>query len=309
MLTRAKAMALSAFVVSLTPFKSDGELDEDEVRGHFRRLAAAGIGVYVGGTGTGEGATLSVDETRRLYEIAREELKGKVPVRAMGVEPRTAGEMIELARLAADTNLDAMQIYSIAAPGATPAELEDYFDDVLSVVRIPAVISIHHAVGYTIPLDLVKRLVTQFDHVVGVNCTKADLRLLDLVGAEVAVHVADVTQILNNLVLGGHGFLTNDANLVPRLCVSIIAYFEAGDFRRANEAFATLIRVHDENAKFLAFKGTKAALNLLGLPGGYPRSPRHPLSAGEISQIGEALQRLDIPSIEGLVAPTRPAHP
>ena len=309
MLTRAKAMELSAFVVSLTPFKSDGELDEDAVRGHFRRLASAGIGVYVGGTGTGEGASLSLNETHRLYEIAREELKGNVPVRAMGVEPRTAGEMIELARLAVDTNLDAMQIYSIAAPGATPAELEDYFDDVLSVVKIPAVISIHHAVGYTIPLDLVKRLVARFDYVVGVNCTRADFRLLDLVGSEVAVHVADVTQILNNLVFGGHGFLTNDANLVPRLCVSIIDYFEAGDFRRANEAFGTLIRVHDENAKFPAFKGAKAALNLLGLPGGYPRMPRHPLSAEEITEIGEVLRRLDIPSLEGSVAPARPARP
>ena len=63
-------------------------MDEVALRGHLRRMAAAGIGVYLGGGGSGEGYVLSPDETRRLLQIGVEELQGKVPVRAMGVEPR-----------------------------------------------------------------------------------------------------------------------------------------------------------------------------------------------------------------------------
>ena len=81
----------STFVISITPFDAAGNLDEGAFRSHLQRLAASGIGVYVGGSGSGEGYTLTGQESRRLLEIAVEELKGKVPVRAMGVEPRLAG--------------------------------------------------------------------------------------------------------------------------------------------------------------------------------------------------------------------------
>src|SRR6201999_1809415 len=111
-----------------------------------------------GGSGSGEGSTLSPQETFRVYSIAREELRGRVPVRAMGVEPKTAGEMIALAELAREAGLEAMQIYAVLSPGATPRELETYFCDVLGSVRMPAVISIHHTFDYAVPPDIVRRL-------------------------------------------------------------------------------------------------------------------------------------------------------
>src|SRR4051812_37912174 len=85
----------SNYVTSITVFAPDGSLDEDGQRRHFERFAAARIGAYVGGSGSGEGYALSWDEQRRLMEIAKEVLKGEVQVRAMGVEPRTPREMVE----------------------------------------------------------------------------------------------------------------------------------------------------------------------------------------------------------------------
>lgn len=281
MLTRAEAMAPSTFVVSVTPFTEDGALDEEMLRAHFRRLAAARIGVYVGGSGSGEGLTLSHDETFRLYRIAHEELNGRVPVRAMGFEPNTAGQMVELARIAREAKLEAMQVYSVVAAGATAQELEQYFSDVLSVIRIPAVISIHHAVGYTVPVETLGRIVERYEHVVGINCTRADIRLLDRVGSSVAVHVADASQILSNLALGGHGFLSNIANIVPELCVSLINCVKAGDLRGAARDYAALVRLDDRIPKQLGIKGIKGAMRMLGMPAGYPRRPRLALTGGE----------------------------
>src|SRR5918999_31463 len=103
----------STFVVSLTPFTADEALDEDTLRVHLRRLRATGIGVYLGGSGSGEGYTLTADERQRVLEIGVEELGGRVPVRAMGVEPRSAHEMVELGGVAAAAGVDALQVYSL----------------------------------------------------------------------------------------------------------------------------------------------------------------------------------------------------
>ena len=85
-------------MVSLTPFTETGALDEPGLRAHLRRLGAAGIGVYLAGSGSGEGYTLTRDERRRVFDVGVEELGGQVPVRAMGVEPRTAAEVVEPGR-------------------------------------------------------------------------------------------------------------------------------------------------------------------------------------------------------------------
>src|SRR5262249_17003570 len=124
----------STYVVGLTPFAADGSLDEAALRAHLGRLAAAGIGVYLGGGGGGGGETRARGEARRALEIGVEELRGRVPVRAMGVEPRSAREMIEYGRVAAEVGVDALQVYSLdVGHGNRPRadELRGYLVDVL----------------------------------------------------------------------------------------------------------------------------------------------------------------------------------
>ena len=79
---------LSAIVISITPFDGAGRLDEGALRRQLGRLRDAGVSVYVAGSGSGEGYALAPEERDRVLAIAVEELKGKVPVRAMGCEPR-----------------------------------------------------------------------------------------------------------------------------------------------------------------------------------------------------------------------------
>src|SRR6187399_1024864 len=100
-------------VISITPFDDQGRLDETAFRAHLRRLGEAGVSVYVGGSGSGEGYALSFEERERVFQIAVEELKGKVPVRAMGCEPHLVSEMVEFLRRAEHNKLDACQIFSL----------------------------------------------------------------------------------------------------------------------------------------------------------------------------------------------------
>ena len=103
-------------------------------------MADAGVGVYLGGGGSGEGFTLDDDEARRVLEIGVDQIGGRVPVRAMGIEPRTAQQMIDYIGVAAEAGVDAAQIYSLD-PGhghrPTPAEIEAYLRAVLESTVAP----------------------------------------------------------------------------------------------------------------------------------------------------------------------------
>ena len=84
---------LSTVVISITPFDGDGRLDEAALRQQLGRLRAAGVCVYVAGSGSSEAYALTPGERDQVLQIAVAELKGKVPVRAMGCEPRVVGEI------------------------------------------------------------------------------------------------------------------------------------------------------------------------------------------------------------------------
>ena len=297
----------STFVISLTPFAEDGSVDEGALRMHLRRLGAAGIGVYVGGSGSGEGYVLSTPERRRILEIAREELGGRVPVRAMGVEPRSAGEMIDHAAEVEAAGLDAMQVYSLdLGHGYRPRreELEAYLGTVLDAVSIPVVLSSHQAMGYDLPPGLVSALIESYPQVIGINFTHPDVRalvsMIDAVDGRIDVHVGGPMQALTALALGAQGFLSSEGNLAPRLCVSVIEQHRRGALAARDEDFARLLRLFDATQQAGGLSAAKGALRELGLPGGLPRPPRLPVSDGVAKQLSSVFEALGLREREGL---------
>jgi 4-hydroxy-tetrahydrodipicolinate synthase len=299
--------APSTHVISLTPFDEHDRFDADAFRRHLGRFREAGIGVYVGGGGSGEGYTLTRDEVRAILQIAAEELNGHVPVRAMGVEPRSAKEMLELASMVADAGVEAMQVYSLdTGHGRMPRsdELETYFCDILDDLPVKAVLSTHQSVGYWLQIDALKRIVDRYDNVIGINVTNPDItylvRVIDAVGDRIEVHVGGAMQGLTVLALGGNGFLTSEGNLAPKLTQSVIDHWVAGRYAEAHDAFAKVLRLYTAMAGVGGVSGTKAALNQLGLPGGYPRKPRLPVPPEWEERIARILDEHDIRGVEGL---------
>lgn len=299
----------SVFVISLTPFDRSGKVDYGAARQHFARLAEAGVGVYVGGGGSGEGHTLSRTEVQKLLTAAVEELAGRVPVRAMGVEPRTARQMIDFVKLAKDCGIEAAQIYSLdmghlGRPRGD--EMERYFSDVLDRADLPTVLSTHFSVGYLVPIELLDRLSRRYEGVIGVNCSTPDftylVNLLADLNPRVEVHVGGPMQALSNLAMGGTGFLSSEGNLAPKLARSVVAHYAAGDWPAAAEAFTKVNRLFGIG---MGAGDMKAIYRSLGLPAGYPRLPRlsHTDDAG-VARVRKQLQELGIEELEGCLADT-----
>lgn len=280
-----------AYVISITPFRPDGSLDEDGLRKHLQRMGNAGIGVYLGGGGSGEGYVLSSDELDQVLRIGVAELRGTVPVRAMGTEPRSAADMVAFVQQAAAAGVDAVQVYSLdQGHGHRPTreEIQAYFDDVLSAVDVDCVLSTHQSVGYTIPVDMLRGFLDRYPHIVGVNCTHQDLRYLasviDIAGDRVPVHVGGPMQALTGWALGATGFLCSEANLAPELCMAVVEAYRSG----AADVFArfdAMLRLSNALYGAGGIRATKAVLDRLGLPGGPPRRPQLPVAAQVVDEL------------------------
>ncbi len=305
MITAARTR--STFVVSLTPFTEAGDLDAAGLRAHLRRLGAAGIGVYLAGSGSGEGYTLSRDERRRIFDIGVEELGGTVPVRAMGVEPRTAAEAVVLAQDAVAAGLDATQIYSLDLGHGyvpTPDEMTTYLRTVLDHAPGDLVVSTHQSVGYHYPPALIGELVDGHDRIIGVNVTNDDLGYLaDIVAAVDAradVHVGGPMHALRALELGAQGYLSSEGNLAPRLCVSLVERFDAVDFDTSSRAHASIMQLFAATQALGGIVGAKAALAAFGAAGGWPRPPRLPVSTERARPLVELMAALGLDRSEAL---------
>jgi 4-hydroxy-tetrahydrodipicolinate synthase len=294
------------FTISITPFTEDGRIDEPRFRRHLKKLGDAGMGVYVGGGGSGEGYTLSKEETRLVLDVAVDELKGRVPIRAMGIEPRTAEQMVAFLETAKAAGVDAAQVYSLDVGhghAPTPRELDRYFSEVTRAVDMPMIMSTHQSVGYVIPANVIVDLFADNPRLVGLNISHQDpnyLRsLIDALADRIDICTGGPHQALLNFALGGHGYLTSEGNLAPRLCLSVIDAWKRGDAAALLETHGKLMRL------FMALYGnggirvTKAVLEKVGLAGGYPRLPRVLAEDEQIARAMAVVEGIGLAQIEG----------
>jgi 4-hydroxy-tetrahydrodipicolinate synthase len=298
----------SVFCCTITPFDENLALDEQGLRLLVDRLAVGGVGAFVGTSSPGEGFSLSPGETERLYGVAKEAMAGRHQVRAMGVEPHSADETYQLIRIAESVGLDAMQLYCLDLGHGNqphPGELELFFRTNLERMSIPAVISSHFMLGYMIPIDLLARLVAEYPHIIGINCTTQNLaylrQVIELADGRIDVHVGGPQQVISSLALGGQGYLCTEAMLAPKLCGSLITAWAAGDVAGAFAAYDRIMAISAVNRwPGGSLRFTKSALRVLGLPGWSMRPPYLPLDDQAAEEIRAGLDALGLAAAEGL---------
>jgi 4-hydroxy-tetrahydrodipicolinate synthase len=295
--------------MSITPFRPDGSLDEPTLRVHLQRLVDAGLGIYLGSPGSGEGHALTIAETRRVYEIGVEVGSGRVPVCANPRESRDVAGMLELADEAVKAGVDAVQIYQIDGGhgfNPTPAELGAYFRDVISEIDHPVVLGCNPVAGYLAPIDLLAALCEEFPHIVGVNMVEVPFGYVvgcrDRLRSDVKLFVGQPGAI-QCFHLGANGVLTAAANVIPKTTAKMARAYREGDQATLDLVSRRLQRFFSAFVHTMAGAAwEKLALKILGLPGGngvIRRPYLFPDAQAEDAMRAE-LERLGVREWEGL---------
>ena len=307
---------LSNVVISIVPFKENGDIDEELYRAQLRRLSDAGCSVYVAGSASSEANTFTPEEMDRVLAISYEELQGKVPYRAMGCEPRHAGEMVRFMRQVERSGIETAQIFSLdIGHGYKPseAELELYYSTVIDSTSLRIFLSCHpRSIGFALPIDMIERLCNRYPQITGIAYGGLDLsylaELIHRLGDRLEIHNAGPAIAVNTLSLGGNGFMGTEGNVAPTLVRSVITSWEAKDYEGLRNSYGKLMRL----AKILSRSGggglrsTKPIMNAFGLPGGHLRPPRLPIGSEDASARVRDIVALDIPGFPQPLSPGLP---
>ncbi len=292
-------------VCTVTPYDEAGRLDDAAVKSLVESVASQGLGLAIGTASPGEGFALSLEETERFYHTVVGAAAGRVPVCAMGVEPRNANQLRPIIRIAEQAKIDVMQLYTVD-PGhsmkLTERELEKYFATLLDGMAIPAAISTHHYNGL-VPLSVLARLLDAYPNIATIHCTSEVNylhQLVELVAGRCEILVGGPMQALSTLAIGGQGFLCSEGNIAPVVCGELQAAIRAGDLEAAKTAYRRVNGVFSLNiwpggtVRFL-----KTAMRLLGIPGCHTRPPFEVLEPGAAQIVASSMRALDLPEWRG----------
>jgi 4-hydroxy-tetrahydrodipicolinate synthase len=293
--------ALTALV---TPFASDGAVDEAGFRRLVQWQVLAGIsGVVPCGT-TGEAPTLSPEERDRLVAIAVEAVaerpsRDRVAVVA-GTGTNDTAATIAATRRAAALGADAALVVAPYYNRPDGRMLEAHFRSVADEGDLPIVVyNVPSRTGSNVDAETFLRLA---DHprVIAVKEASGSLEQIARICRErprdVAVLAGDDAWTLPVLALGGDGVVSVASNEVPAEMTALCDAARAGDWAEAR-------RIHERWLPlFLAnFRGgpnpvpVKAALARMGLIGGdVVRQPLLPLDERAGVELAATLRGLGL---------------
>jgi 4-hydroxy-tetrahydrodipicolinate synthase len=280
-----------------TPFTTGGAVDERALRALVDWQIDEGIDFLVPCGSTGEAATLTAAEQRRVVEITVEQVRGRVPVVAGAASNDTARAVAlskEMEAAGATHLLHSSPMYNKPPQRGIVA----HFHAIADAVRIPTVV--YNVPGRTASnveagttLELAKHpRIAAVKEASGLLPQITDI----IVGRPQGFSVlsGDDELTLPILVLGGDGLVSVISNVAPRLTAEMVRLALSGRFEKARDIHQRLLPWM--RAAFIESNPVpvKAALNMLGRMDNRLRLPLVPLAESRSAAVREALERAGV---------------
>ncbi|GLS02579.1 4-hydroxy-tetrahydrodipicolinate synthase [Brevundimonas denitrificans] len=251
----------------ITPLR-DGKVDEAAFTQLLERQIAAGIhGVVPMGT-TGESASLTPDEHKRVVELCVQVAAGRIRVIA-GAGSSATDKAIELARFAKTVGADGALIVTPYYNRPSQAGLAQHYEAIAEAVQLPVLLyNVPGRTGVDLANDTVARLAAH-PNIVGIKDATGDLARVSWmrahIGGQFDLISGDDPSYLGYHAHGGVGVISVTSNVAPEAMVALHEAAAAGDYATARDWQDRLIGLH--KALFLdnSPAPTKYALSRLQL--------------------------------------------
>jgi 4-hydroxy-tetrahydrodipicolinate synthase len=263
----AEPLFKGAIPALVTPFK-DGAVDEPAFRTLVERQIAGGVRALVPVGTTGETATLSHQEHRRVVELCVEIAAGRVPVIA-GAGSNSTEEAIGLVRHAKSVGAQGALVVTPYYNRPSQEGLYRHYAAINDAVDLPVLIyNVPGRTSVDISNETIARL-ARLPNIVGVKDATADLARPSVMrmtcGEDFVLLSGEDASALGYMAHGGHGCISVTCNVEPEGMSRMIDACLAGDYAAALKWQDRLIKLHKALFADASPSPTKFALARLGL--------------------------------------------
>jgi 4-hydroxy-tetrahydrodipicolinate synthase len=276
----------------VTPFDKDGAIDWDGVAKLAQHLADHGHdAIAVNGT-TGEAPTTKTSEKLEIIRVVKSTVGDRVKVLTGAGDNETA-YTVEQAKRCAELGVDGLLIVAPYYNKPPQAGIEAHFKAVAAVTDLPIMMyDIPGRTGVEIEQDTICRL-AEVKNIVALKDAKGNPASTSWVIQRTGLPVYSGDDILNLplLSVGAVGFVSVCGHTVGNELREMLDAWFSGNAARALEIHQKLLPVFTGTFRTQGAILTKAALNMLGLPGGFTRLPLVDATDAQIAQLRKDLQQ------------------
>jgi 4-hydroxy-tetrahydrodipicolinate synthase len=290
--SRGRTLLRGCGTAIVTPFASDGSIDEKALRDFVEWQITEGIHFLVPCGSTGEAATMTLDEHRRVVEITVEQANGRIPVLA-GAGSNDTVKAIALSRemkAAGATHL----LHTSPMYNKPPQRgIVAHFRAIADAADLPVIVyNVPGRTGSNVEAETTLAL-AEHENITAVKEASGSLPQIAAIirGRPDGFTVLSGDDGLSLAVMaeGGDGVVSVTSNVAPKLAAKLIELYDDGDTAGARDVAHRLAQW--TAAAFVESNPipVKAALSMMGRMSNVLRLPLVPLSPAHERTVREAL--------------------
>lgn len=285
-------MIEGSLVAIVTPFRN-GKVDDDALEKLIEFHISNGThGIVSCGT-TGESPTLSHSEHEYVIKTTVEIVNKRVPVIA-GTGSNSTKEAVSLTGFAEEAGADATLVVVPYYNKPTQDGLYRHFRDVANSSEIPLILyNVPGRTGVNLAPETTARLASECSNITGIKEASGSLsqasKVLELCGRDFLLYSGEDPLNLPILSIGGKGFITVTANIVPAKVSALYESYKRGDTEEAINIHYYLNPLNDVLFCESNPIPVKAALHIMGMIGDEIRSPLYYISDANLSKLRTTL--------------------
>ncbi|HZG72037.1 MAG TPA: 2,4-dihydroxyhept-2-ene-1,7-dioic acid aldolase [Chondromyces sp.] len=253
----------------ITPFNEDGSIDfesfEQLINWH---IESGSHGISVTGT-SGEPSSLAVEERVKVMETAAKVINGRVPF-VPGTGSTNHQEALYLTKKAQEIGADAALVIVPYYNRPSQHALFKHFKTIAdSVPELPIILyNIPGRTAQNLEVNTMAKLKEACPNIIGVKESNKDFehvnRVLLKCGRDFNLYSGIELLCYPMLAIGGAGYISATANVVPDKVAEVYDAWNEGDIQRSIDLHFDLMELNDVLFKDTNPAPVKAALGMMG---------------------------------------------
>ncbi|MBO6676601.1 MAG: dihydrodipicolinate synthase family protein [Rhizobiales bacterium] len=284
------------YTVMVTAFDAQGRVDLEAQARFTDWQVREGIHGLIPLGSTGEFLSMSTQERRAVAKCVIDTVAGRVPV-LVGAGAESTDEVIDNVAMAEELGADGTMIIPPFYSTPTWDELIHHFGRIGQAATRPVMIYNNPA---TANVDLVPPLVAELSRLPRIDYIKESTmdvtRIRDILDmSEGRMTVFGGIMGFESFVEGAEGWVAVGSNIMPAALAKLFTLTaDDEDYHAARTLYRKVLPIIRLVAGHRYVSGSKAALELIGMPMGAPRAPRLPLPENEMGEVRTALSSVGL---------------